>query len=99
MEAKMAKYELTVQNGIVTTAARDLDEMIQLLEEHVAFLKALKAAGAQYAGGLENDRALFETDDRRIAICFGFRATDPNEDDLPSVVSHWGWYGPAFVNM
>jgi hypothetical protein len=96
MESKMAKYELTVRNELVTAEARDLDEMIQMLEGHVAFLKGLKMAGVKYVGGLEDDCAKFETDDRTTAIHFGFSATDDENDDLPWLVSRWGWHVPGF---
>jgi hypothetical protein len=77
------RYELTIRNKYATTEVRDLKEMIQYLEAHVAYLKELEAAGVKYVGGMADDHATFETYDLRIANDLGFVQADEADADEP----------------
>jgi hypothetical protein len=64
----MARYETIVRNKFIAIEATTFDEFVADVEEHLDMLKRWREQGVQLdPDGVEDDYAVFYTEDREVA--------------------------------
>lgn len=78
-------FETTLRCKYLCTDAEDIADFAQLLRATADMVAEWQAAGVELAGGQEDDYASFMTEDKAVALRFGFlpMPEDAGEDITP----------------
>ena len=81
-------YYCTWRNKWIMTECKSLDDMIEVLKERTEVLKEMKTKGVtlELDGGIEDDYICLTTDDKDVAMDFGFVPEDDIDVEIVAMI-------------